>query len=70
MEQLEAKPEKMAIGVEGGFQVDKAKFKTEKSFQLVLFPERHVIPLPCTDLPLILQTAITKIQVRSHLALS
>ena len=66
LEKLESKPEKMAIGMEGGFQVDKEKFKIEKSYALVFFPDEQTFPLPNPDLPLQLQLAITKIQVPSR----
>eukprot|EP00210_Caulerpa_lentillifera_P003073 g2935.t1 len=62
LEKLEAKPERMAIGVEGGFQVDKDKFTIEKNFSLILFPDKTEIPLCSVELPEALQTAILKIQ--------
>jgi len=77
-ETKERPPEKMAIGVEGGFQVDKEKFHVEKQEKICIFPNKSVdrpiqsnpdkiwIILPC-DLPLKLEQAIGIIQVR-HLA--
>ncbi len=57
------KPEKMAIGGDGGFQVDKPKHTIEKEFALVAMPDRTTIPLPCPELPTIVLEAITAIQV-------
>lgn len=63
LKEFDKAPEKMAIGVEGGFQVDKARFKIEKSFELVILPEMQTIALPCDALPQKLNDAIAKIQV-------
>jgi hypothetical protein len=57
------KPDKMAIGGEGGFQVDKPKHTIEKEFALVVMPDRTTVPLPCPELPTIVLDAITAIQV-------
>jgi hypothetical protein len=58
------KPEKMAIGGEGGFQVDKPKFSIDKEFALIIMPDRAAIPLPCAELPELVLDVITAIQVR------
>lgn len=57
------KPDKMAIGGDGGFQVDKPKHTIEKEFALVVMPDRITVPLPCPELPTIVLDAITAIQV-------
>lgn len=55
--QADAKPEKLAIGGEGGFQVEADKFTIEKSNALVALPDFASVPLPCADLPeLVLQS--------------
>ncbi|BDA47746.1 Ubiquitin carboxyl-terminal hydrolase 5 [Coccomyxa sp. Obi] len=55
---LEAKPEKLAIGGDGGFQVDADKFTIEKTHSLVVLPEFLRVPFPCADLPEIVNQAI------------
>ncbi|KAK7487678.1 hypothetical protein BaRGS_00021097 [Batillaria attramentaria] len=47
----ENKPTKMAIGVEGGFQVDDKKFVFEEQTAVVVLPQWHEISLPNPDLP-------------------
>ncbi|GMH39787.1 hypothetical protein BSKO_07685 [Bryopsis sp. KO-2023] len=59
---LDAKPDKLAIGGEGGFQVDKDKWSVEKEFALVIMPEKTKIPLPCLDLPELVLQAIKAVQ--------
>eukprot|EP00959_Pyramimonas_sp_CCMP1952_P464436 9486612-Pyramimonas_sp.AAC.2 len=43
-------PTRMAIGMEGGFQVEE-KYTVEKTHSLVILPSRATIPYPCADLP-------------------
>lgn len=53
----DAKPDKLAIGGEGGFQTEAENFTTEKSNALVVLPDFTRVSLPCADLPeLILQS--------------
>eukprot|EP01026_Neomeris_dumetosa_P037322 TRINITY_DN3020_c0_g1_i1.p1 TRINITY_DN3020_c0_g1~~TRINITY_DN3020_c0_g1_i1.p1 ORF type:complete len:892 (-),score=138.68 TRINITY_DN3020_c0_g1_i1:1653-3944(-) len=54
----------MAIGVEGGFQVDQKKYKIEKQQALMLMPDFVKIPLPCEQLPFVVLQAIE--QVNKH----
>ena len=72
LEKLDSKPKQMAIGGEGGFQVDKDRFRIEKSYELVVYQEdqddMQRIPLPCQALPPQLQLAIERIQVNITLA--
>lgn len=65
MDKLSATPDRLAIGVAGGFQVDKEKFNVEKSSSLIVMPEMDVIPLPCLDLPEIVIQVIKAVQVNS-----
>ncbi|EIE18246.1 ubiquitinyl hydrolase [Coccomyxa subellipsoidea C-169] len=55
---MEAKPDKLAIGGDGGFQVDADKFTIEKINTLVVLPEFLRLPLPCPELPDIVIQAI------------
>lgn len=57
-----ARPERMAIGVEGGFQVDAKKYRLEVEQALVLMPARLRIPLPCPDLPEMVLACIAAVQ--------
>lgn len=63
-EGLEAKPAKLAIGGDGGFQVDADKFAIDKTHSLVVLPEFLRVPIPCADLPEIVNQAINGIMVR------
>ncbi|CAH1772608.1 unnamed protein product [Owenia fusiformis] len=49
------KPTKLAIGVEGGFDVDDKKYTVEEVNSIVVLPEWTVIPLPTTDIPMMAQ---------------
>ena len=53
----------MAIGGEGGFQVDGPTNKIETKSELVLLNADIRVPLPCVDLPELIINAITAIQV-------
>jgi len=61
-QEAEAKPERMAIGVEGGFQVDAKQYRLETEEALVLMPARLRIPLPCPDLPELVLSCIRAVQ--------
>lgn len=63
LEKLEAKPDRLAIGGEGGFQVDKNKYSVEKVFSLVIMPEKLTVTLPCPELPEIILQTIKAVQV-------
>ncbi len=56
-------PDKLAIGVEGGFQVDAKKYRVEKEYALALMPARLRVELPCPELPELVLRAITSVQV-------
>ena len=56
-------PEKLAIGGDGGFQVDSPADKTETKSELVLLDANIRIPLPCPDLPELIINVINAIQV-------
>lgn len=60
---LEAKPDKLAIGGNGGFQVDADKFTMEKTHTLVVLPEFLRVPLPCPELPDIVIQAVQGVVV-------
>lgn len=47
----EEAPTKVALGVEGGFQLDEDKYEFEKRHQVVLFPERVRVDYPSEELP-------------------
>ncbi|KAK6177619.1 hypothetical protein SNE40_015681 [Patella caerulea] len=57
----EKKPTKLAIGVEGGFQVDDKSFKFEEETSIVVLPDWTVIPLPNRDLPDMVQLSAASI---------
>ena len=56
-----AKPEKLAIGLPGGFAADGPPTLTLKTSSLVVLPSRTALPLPCPDLPADLQAALAAI---------
>ncbi|XP_033642208.1 ubiquitin carboxyl-terminal hydrolase 5-like [Asterias rubens] len=54
-----AKPTRLAIGVEGGFDVeDQNQYEYEEAHSVVILPDFVVIPLPCTDLPIKIQQVV------------
>ncbi|XP_076451842.1 ubiquitin carboxyl-terminal hydrolase 5-like [Babylonia areolata] len=57
----ENKPTKMAIGVEGGFQVEDKKFVFEEELRIVMLPDWQDIQLPNIDLPEVVQLSVTMI---------
>lgn len=50
-------PSKMAIGVEGGFNLDGKKYEIRAVNYIVVFPERVEIKLPSEDIPTIVSMA-------------
>eukprot|EP01024_Parvocaulis_polyphysoides_P005654 TRINITY_DN11410_c0_g3_i2.p1 TRINITY_DN11410_c0_g3~~TRINITY_DN11410_c0_g3_i2.p1 ORF type:complete len:429 (-),score=62.14 TRINITY_DN11410_c0_g3_i2:330-1571(-) len=54
-------PTKMAIGVEGGFQVDQKKYKIEKEQALIVMPDFVKVSLPCNQLPFLVLQAIDEV---------
>lgn len=58
-----AKPEKLAIGVAGGFDLGKPKEKIEEECSLAVLPFGALLPLPCPDLPAQVIESIVSIQV-------
>ncbi|GFT00664.1 ubiquitin carboxyl-terminal hydrolase 5 [Nephila pilipes] len=54
-------PTKLAIGLEGGFNVGGKKYEYEDHNSIVLMPELRVISLPCPDLPESVQLSIGSI---------
>ncbi|EFN51528.1 hypothetical protein CHLNCDRAFT_33094 [Chlorella variabilis] len=56
------KPNKMAIGVKGGFQLDEKDYRLETEEALVLLPAWLRIPLPCPELPELVLSCITAVQ--------
>lgn len=64
IKKLDAEPEKLAIGCEGGFQLDKPKTKIEKAYKLVILPGKQEIAYPfIEDMPLVLTESIEAIKV-------
>jgi ubiquitin carboxyl-terminal hydrolase 5/13 len=59
----EAKPVKLAIGGEGGFNSQQPDFNLEKEYALVVIPARLRIPLPNPELPELVLTAVAAIIV-------
>ncbi|XP_055958187.1 ubiquitin carboxyl-terminal hydrolase 5 [Patella vulgata] len=57
----EKKPTKLAIGVEGGFQVDDKSFRFEEETSIVVLPDWTIIPLTNTDLPDMVQLSAASI---------
>ena len=62
-----AKPERLAIGGEGGFQTEASTFTLAKAHALVVLPEMLSVPLPCPDLPELVLGAIQGVMVRAGL---
>ena len=52
-------PTRMAIGGEGGFNVNEEKFDVVKDNALVIMPEGIRVPLPCPALPEFVLNAVT-----------
>ena len=64
-EELEgqAKVDKLALGVAGGFNPDAAKHRVEERYFLAVVPNQLRIPLPCPDLPELVLNAVEAVQV-------
>ena len=58
-----AQPEKLAIGVPGGFDVGKPKEKIEEECFVVVEPAGVSVPLPCPDFPPTVLESVISIQV-------
>ncbi len=63
--QNSARPDKLAIGGEGGFQLEEDMYDIEKSQALTVLPEGLEISLPCPDLPELVLNAIKGVMVRA-----
>ena len=61
---LASRPEKLAIGGEGGFQLEADRFTLQKEHSLAVLPEMLSVPLPCPELPALVLSAIQGVQVR------
>lgn len=60
-------PEKLAIGVPGGFDATKPRELIEEDLSLAVMPAEIIIPLPCDQLPSAIADCIASIQVRCGL---
>ena len=61
---LAARPDRLAIGGQGGFQLEADKFTIKKAHALVVLPGMLTVPLPCPDLPELVLGAIQGVMVR------
>ena len=64
-EAQEAKPERLALGGGGGFQVSAPKHKIEEERAIVVLPEMLRLALPNAALPERVSAAVAGILVRS-----
>ena len=62
----QARPDKLAIGGDGGFQLEEDKYEVEKSQALTVLPEGLDVPLPCPDLPEFVLSAIKGVLVNLY----
>ena len=64
-EELEgqAKVDKLALGVAGGFNPDTANHRVEEKYFLAVVPQQLRIPLLCPDLPELVLNAVEAVQV-------
>lgn len=60
----DARPTKLAIGGEDGFQVNQRTYDVETTSALVIMPDRQSVPLPCPELPEKVLQSIASIQAR------
>ena len=67
LEQNQARPDKLALGGDGGFKLEEDKYDIEKAQALAVLPQGLDIPLPCPELPEIVLNAIKGIMVRCFL---
>lgn len=59
---VEKKPTRLAIGLEGGFNVNEGKkYEYEEVLSIILLPDFYEIPLPSPDLPETVQLSIATI---------
>jgi ubiquitin carboxyl-terminal hydrolase 5/13 len=65
----QAAPDKLAIGMQGGFDVNATKYNIEKDFALVVMPTGDTFQLPCADLPEQVLDSIAAVQVSSAVAI-
>lgn len=54
-------PSKLAIGVDGGFDINDKRYKKQVTNSIVIFPQRIVIDLPNLDLPVQVNLAVDAI---------
>lgn len=59
--QQDQAPEKLGIGGDSGFQVDRPAYNIDKRSELILLGSNIKVPLPCPQLP---EYVINAIQVR------
>nr|XP_042913406.1 ubiquitin carboxyl-terminal hydrolase 5-like [Parasteatoda tepidariorum] len=57
----ESAPTKLAIGLEGGFDVSGKKYEYEDHNSVAILPQFQIFPLPCADLPESVQFSISAI---------
>ena len=67
LEHNQARPDKLALGGDGGFKLEEDKYDVEKAQALTVLPQGLDIPLPSPELPEIVLTAIKGIMVRRFL---
>ena len=60
----QARPDKLALGGDGGFKLEDDTYDIEKTQALTVLPQGLDIPLPCPELPEIVLSAIKGIMVR------
>jgi ubiquitin carboxyl-terminal hydrolase 5/13 len=64
-----SEPEKLAIGVPGGFNIDGPKHRIEEEFGLAVMPSGSIIPLNSGDIPPNVMDSIISVQVGFSLLL-
>ena len=67
LNQTQARPDKLALGGDGGFKLEEDKYDVEKGQALAVLPQGLDIPLPCPELPEIVLSAIKGIMVHRFL---
>ncbi|KAK9833553.1 hypothetical protein WJX81_005633 [Elliptochloris bilobata] len=65
---VDVRPEKLALGGAGGFQVDAEQWTVQKAAELVVLPESVTVALPCPDLPEVVLAAIAAVQAHDSAA--
>ena len=66
-EQNQARPDKLALGGDGGFKLEEDKYDVEKGQALAVLPQGLGIPLPCPELPEMVLNALKGIMVHRFL---